>query len=142
MRSQASDPDVMLNHRAAISCRVAPSFLRVGHLDLFARRVRATREQQDKDAKHHVNSSQSGPQSAYDKALNELTLLMNHAIYREYPHISGQAQAEGEGSESVSRRGLEFLKAARENLAILACQWQRVGFVCVFSFSRSFSRSL
>ena len=30
----------MISEPAAISCRVASSFIRVGHLDLFARRVR------------------------------------------------------------------------------------------------------
>ena len=29
----------MLPHKAAITCRTAPSFIRVGHFDLFARRV-------------------------------------------------------------------------------------------------------
>jgi hypothetical protein len=35
------DPDMMVNNPAAITTRVAPSFLRVGQLELFARRVRS-----------------------------------------------------------------------------------------------------
>jgi hypothetical protein len=31
---------VMVMEPAAITCRVASSFIRVGHIDLFARRVR------------------------------------------------------------------------------------------------------
>ena len=42
--SHSFEPDVMKPHRVAISTRVAPSFLRVGQLELFARRARrATR---------------------------------------------------------------------------------------------------
>ena len=34
------DPDIVVNNRAAITTLVAPSFLRVGQLELFARRAR------------------------------------------------------------------------------------------------------
>ena len=37
--SRSFDPDVLVDNPAAISTRVAPSFLRVGQLELFARRV-------------------------------------------------------------------------------------------------------
>lgn len=33
------DPDVMIEEKCAITTRVAPSFLRIGHVDLFSRRV-------------------------------------------------------------------------------------------------------
>ena len=39
LTSSSSDPDVMMNEKTAITTRVAPSFLRIGHLDLHARRV-------------------------------------------------------------------------------------------------------
>jgi len=38
--SYSADPDIMVDNPVAISTRVAPSFLRVGQLELFARRVR------------------------------------------------------------------------------------------------------
>lgn len=34
-----SDPDMLVEEKCAITTRVAPSFVRIGHLDLFARRV-------------------------------------------------------------------------------------------------------
>ena len=37
---QIRAPDVVVNEKAAITCRVAPSFLRVGHVELFSRRVK------------------------------------------------------------------------------------------------------
>ena len=38
--SRYFEPDVMIDNQAAITTRVAPSFLRVGQIELFARRVR------------------------------------------------------------------------------------------------------
>ena len=35
------DPDILVDNPVAISTRVAPSFLRVGQLELFARRARS-----------------------------------------------------------------------------------------------------
>jgi len=35
------DPDILVDNPAAICTRVAPSFLRVGQLELFARRARS-----------------------------------------------------------------------------------------------------
>ncbi|KAL7465516.1 hypothetical protein ACHAXS_005835 [Conticribra weissflogii] len=34
-----ADPDTLVEEKCAITCRVSPSFVRIGHLDLFARRV-------------------------------------------------------------------------------------------------------
>ena len=36
---QKSDPDVMIEEKCAITTRVSPSFLRIGHVDLCSRRV-------------------------------------------------------------------------------------------------------
>ena len=36
---QKRDPDMMVIETCAITTRVAPSFVRIGHLDLFARRA-------------------------------------------------------------------------------------------------------
>ena len=47
----------------AITTRVAPSFLRVGQLELFARRVR---------------------NNAHDEALSELKMIVQHLIDRNY----------------------------------------------------------
>ena len=37
------DPDVMIEEKCAITTRVSPSFLRIGHVDIFARRVSVTK---------------------------------------------------------------------------------------------------
>ena len=43
--SKSIDPDILVETPAAISTRVAPSFLRVGQIELFARRVRNNEHQ-------------------------------------------------------------------------------------------------
>ena len=53
----------MIDNLAAITTRVAPSFLRVGQIELFARRVR---------------------NNAHDEALNELKMIVQHLIDRNY----------------------------------------------------------
>ena len=61
--SRSMDPDVMVDNPAAISTRVAPSFLRVGQLELFARRARS---------------------EAHPRAHQELHQIVVHLIERNY----------------------------------------------------------
>jgi len=44
LRSQLRNPDRLQTEQCAICCRVAPSFLRVGHIELHGRRARAAPE--------------------------------------------------------------------------------------------------
>ena len=55
----------------AIATRVAPSFLRVGQIELFARRVRAAIDSKDRQMR-----------------LLELRKIVLHLIDREYPEIA------------------------------------------------------
>jgi uncharacterized protein YdiU (UPF0061 family) len=52
MLKQKRDPDMMVEEACAITTRVAPSFLRVGHLDLFARRAR--KEPEDEQVRNEL----------------------------------------------------------------------------------------
>ena len=61
--SRSVDPDILVDNPAAISTRVAPSFLRVGQIELFARRARS---------------------HAHPEAMNELRLIVEHLIERNY----------------------------------------------------------
>jgi uncharacterized protein YdiU (UPF0061 family) len=59
----------MVDNPVAISTRVAPSFLRVGQLELFARRARS---------------------NAHPKASEELRMIVSHLIEREYKNDINQ----------------------------------------------------
>ena len=98
--SRSLDPDRMVDNAAAISTRVAPSFLRVGQLELFARRVRS---------------------EAHPHALQELQMLVEHLITRNY----GDAiDANLPFADQVVELALQF----RERLTTLVAHWIRVGY--------------
>lgn len=110
VRELAGRMDVAIDEPAAITCRVAPSFVRIGHLDLFARRAAASlRTQNDDDARS-----------------KELRDVVAHAIFREYADLWSPGLAED--SAALKSAALAMAERARDNLARLASNWLRVGF--------------
>jgi uncharacterized protein YdiU (UPF0061 family) len=98
--SRSFDPDILVDNPAAITTRVAPSFLRVGQLELFARRAR----------------SQSHPD-----ALNELRMIVAHLIERNY-------RQEIDPSADFSDQVVELARLFRGRLISLVANWMRVGY--------------
>ena len=105
MRQGGDDPDVMIEESCAITCRVAPSFSRVGHVDLFARRAR-------QDAMR----------------MTEYEKIVQHVIAREYPELLGEDATRLPQVDDLKPVALKFAEASREKLASLAANWLRVGF--------------
>ena len=98
--SRSFDPDIMVDNPAAITTRVAPSFLRVGQLELFARRARS---------------------QAHPEALNELRLITAHLIERNYrPDI--------DPGLPFSDQVVELASLFRKRLTALVANWMRVGY--------------
>ncbi len=98
--SHSTDPDILVDNPVAISTRVAPSFLRVGQLELFARRVRS---------------------NAHPRALEELSMIVSHLIEREYKNDINQNL--GKAYQLV-----ELAKLFRQRLTSLVANWLRVGY--------------
>ena len=98
--SYSLDPDVLVDNPVAISTRVAPSFLRVGQLELFARRTRS---------------------NAHPKALEELSMIVSHLIEREYKSDINQ-------SLDFTDQLVELAKLFRQRLTNLVANWLRVGY--------------
>ena len=98
--SRSFDPDVMVDNPAAITTRVAPSFLRVGQLELFARRARS---------------------NAHAGALQELELITRHLIERNY-------RAEINAARPFGAQLLELARLFRGRLTALVANWMRVGY--------------
>ncbi|WP_163935031.1 YdiU family protein [Paraferrimonas sp. SM1919] len=98
--SRSEDPDIMVDNPVAISTRVAPSFLRVGQLELFGRRART-----------FANPNQ----------LAELKQIVSHIIEREY---RDQIDASLPLSEQIVLLASHF----SERLSSLIANWLRVGF--------------
>jgi uncharacterized protein YdiU (UPF0061 family) len=106
VRAQKRDPDTMIQEPNAITTRVAPSFLRVGHFDLFSRRA-------------------SKPQaSALQK--QELEMLVRHCYFREFSNDDDDSNWSSTAPiEDVARAVLE--KSA-DGIALCVSEWLRVGF--------------
>ena len=98
--SNSLDPDTMVLESAAISTRVASSFLRVGHLELFGRRAR---------------------KNEYPTALSELESLVLHLIDREYSNVIDQ-------NLSLAKKVLVLASEFQKRLTRLAANWVRVGY--------------
>ena len=98
--SKYFEPDIMVDNHAAITTRVASSFLRVGQLELFARRVR---------------------NNSHDEALNELQMIVKHLIDRNY-------KDEIDHKNSFNKKVLKLAYLYRERLISLITNWMRVGY--------------
>ncbi|MCG8317218.1 MAG: protein adenylyltransferase SelO family protein [Pseudomonadales bacterium] len=98
--STYTDPDIMVANPVAITTRVAPSFLRVGQLELFGRRARSM---------------------AHPDAMQELEMIALHLIDREYP---------GEISKvlSTATQLVVLAEKFRDRLTSLITEWIRVGY--------------
>jgi uncharacterized protein YdiU (UPF0061 family) len=98
--SHSTDPDILVDNPVAISTRVAPSFLRVGQLELFARRAR---------------------HNAHPRALEELRMIVSHLIDREYKNDINQDLA-------FADQLVELARLFRQRLTSLVANWQRIGY--------------
>ena len=98
--SRSENPDIMIANPVAITTRVAPSFLRVGQLELFSRRARVN---------EHPN------------AMAELEMMVLHIIEREYKQ---QIDSSLPLAEKILILATEF----RDRLTSLIANWLRVGY--------------
>jgi uncharacterized protein YdiU (UPF0061 family) len=98
--SRSKDPDMLISEAVAISTRVAPSFIRVGQLELFGRRAR---------------------KNEHPAAMQELEKIVLHVIDREYSDVIDRQLST---PEKVVVLAHEF----RSRLTSLIANWIRVGF--------------
>jgi uncharacterized protein YdiU (UPF0061 family) len=96
----SQDPDILISESVAISTRVAPSFIRVGQLELFGRRAR---------------------KNAHPKAMEELEKIVLHVIDREYADVIDPHLSTGE-------KVVLLAQAFCSRLTSLVANWVRVGF--------------
>lgn len=98
--SYSKDPEVMIEEAVAISTRVAPSFIRVGQLELFARRAR---------------------KGEHPNAMKELEMIVLHLIEREYSDTIDK-------NLPLEEKVLLLAQAFRTRLTSLIANWIRVGY--------------
>ena len=98
--SYSTNPDITVATPVAISTRVAPSFLRVGQLELFGRRARF---------------------NVHSDALKELEMIVLHLIEREYANDINHELP-------LAEKIVQLAAAFRERLTSLISHWLRVGY--------------
>ncbi len=98
--SRSNDPDMFISEAVAISTRVAPSFIRVGQLELFGRRAR---------------------KQEHPRVMEELEKIVLHLIAREYGDVIDRQLST---AEKVVLLAHEF----RSRLTSLVANWIRVGY--------------
>ncbi len=98
--SRSNDPDILISEPVAITTRVAPSFIRVGQIELFGRRARK---------KEHPD------------AMDELEKIVLHLIDREYADVIDRTLSTAEQVVLLAR---EFCS----RLTSLVANWIRVGY--------------
>ena len=94
------NPNTLENNPTAITTRVAPSFLRVGQLELFARRAR---------------------NNAHPDALLELEMIVKHLIDRNY-------KEEIDSNLVFEEQVVELAALFQKRLTSLVTNWLRVGY--------------
>ena len=99
-----NDPDQMVQEPNAITCRVSPSFVRIGHFDLFARRA-------------------SNPNNR--NAIKELKELFWHACYREFKAECYDPYFQ---QDDVQPAAVRLLELSMDKISDMAAGWIQVGF--------------
>ena len=98
--SYSRDPEVMIEEDVAITTRVAPSFLRVGQIELFGRRAR---------------------KNEHPKAMEELEKIVLHLIDREYSDLIDE-------NLTTAQKVVLLASEFRSRLTSLVANWIRVGY--------------
>lgn len=106
--SHSENPDMMVSEAVAISTRVAPSFVRVGQIELFARRTRE-------------DGQFEGQLDEQLHAMQELEKIVLHLIDREYADVVDSQLSMPEKIVLLAR---EFCG----RLTSLIANWIRIGF--------------
>ncbi len=98
--SRSIDPDILVDEPTAITTRVASSFLRVGQLELFARRARS---------------------NAHQGAFKELQMIVKHLIERNYKQVT-------DPNLTFADQVVELAHLFRGRLTSLVANWMRIGY--------------
>lgn len=98
--SRSVDPDRFVDEPVAISTRVAPSFIRVGQIELFGRRAR---------------------KQEHSGAMQELENIVLHLVEREYAN-------DIEEKLGLTEKVVFLARHYRSRLASLVANWIRVGY--------------
>ncbi|XP_063899869.1 protein adenylyltransferase SelO-like [Zophobas morio] len=99
-------PNFMIKERCAITTRAASSFLRVGQIELFSRKVR----------------------NGDEGALEEMKKFLMYCFKREFPDLY-EHESQDMKPQQLAQQTIKFLKLFSKRQAALVAAWLRVGYV-------------
>jgi len=117
--NQKADPNILIAEPCAITCRVATSFTRIGHFDLFARRA----EQASLEAAAKRDSEKRFATDT--REWKELETLLWHACKREFKTDAYDPFIDSNNLVGAAEMLLEL--SARK-ISTMVASWVRVGF--------------
>jgi uncharacterized protein YdiU (UPF0061 family) len=131
IKKYISQPDVMISENVAMTCRVSPSFIRVGQIELFARRYRKALS---------VASESVESQEMVELHPKEFVSMVEHLLFREYSdtriNVSFIAMSKVKSNNdsslfvplSLQSRILYALRESSQQIATMTAAWMRVGY--------------
>jgi serine/tyrosine/threonine adenylyltransferase len=117
LRQQKDDPNIMVREPTAITCRVSPSFVRVGHLDLYARRA-------EKASLRNADTTQSRWDTSTPE-WKELEQMVWHACFREFKEAAYDPFV---ARNDVASAATVLLEESARRISTMVAGWIRVGF--------------
>ena len=127
LRQQKSDPNILVTEKTAMTCRVARSFVRIGHLDLFARRCEQQQQQPSPQYTRATDDDDTTP-TRYDTttlAWKELEEMVWHACFREFKETAYDPYYQ---SKDIAAAATVLLEESADRIATMVAEWVRVGF--------------
>ena len=115
--TQKADPNILISEPCAITCRVATSFTRIGHFDLFARRAEKASLESSKQTGNRFDQS--------TREWQELEQLIWHACKREF---KTEAYDPFFDSKDIAGAASKLLELSAGKIATMVSNWVRVGF--------------
>jgi len=104
------NPDILVQEVNAITCRVSPSFLRIGHVDLLARRV-------DKQLNEGISISNVQKSTEF----KEFRSFLVYSLNRDFNNSLVE--------ETINTSSIEkFLHQSIEKISTMVSHWMRIGF--------------
>jgi uncharacterized protein YdiU (UPF0061 family) len=116
VKGYQAQPNELILENVAMTCRASPSYIRIGHIELYSRKYRNALSTYDK-AKTIANERR------VKTHLDDFIAMTKHLIFREYPELNDGDQKFDFQSQIVS-----LLAQSSQQISRMTADWIRVGY--------------
>ena len=116
VKGYQAQPNELILENVAMTCRASPSYIRIGHIELYSRKYRKALSTYDK-TKTIANERR------IKTHLDEFIAMTKHLIFREYPELNDGDQKFDFQSQIVS-----VLAQSSQQISRMTADWIRVGY--------------